>query len=101
MRTVIIGFLISLIIVVVQSYPRFSPGGDGLRLTDAELRAIERALLRQLYEANLVDHGLGDEGQGRLPLVKRNYNLDHLARMNFRRSFRASKLNNRHILGGL
>ena len=33
---------------------------------------------------------------------KRNYNLDHLARMNFRRSFRASSaLNNRHILGGL
>lgn len=33
---------------------------------------------------------------------KRNYNLDHLARMNFRRSFRASSaLNDRHILGGL
>ena len=32
---------------------------------------------------------------------KRNYNLDHLARMNFRRSFRASSFNNRHILGGL
>lgn len=32
---------------------------------------------------------------------KRNYNLDHLARMNFRRSFRASKFNDRHILGGL
>lgn len=32
---------------------------------------------------------------------KRNYNLDHLARMNFRRSFRASKYNNAHILGGL
>jgi hypothetical protein len=35
-------------------------------------------------------------------MSKRNYNLDHLARMNFRRSFRAaSSLNNRHILGGL
>ena len=36
--------------------------------------------------------------------MKRNYNLDHLARMNFRRSFRAatsSLHNNRHILGGL
>lgn len=41
---------------------------------------------------------------------KRNYNLDHLARMNFRRSARntnfrrnsrISGLNNRHILGGL
>ncbi len=35
-------------------------------------------------------------------LRKKNYNLDHLARMNFRRSFRASSaLNNKHILGGL
>ena len=40
---------------------------------------------------------------------KRNYNLDHLARMNFRRSdpamsfkrFQPSKFNDRHILGGL
>lgn len=40
---------------------------------------------------------------------KRNYNLDHLARMNFRRSdpswsskrFHPSKFNDRHILGGL
>ena len=42
--------------------------------------------------------------------TKRNYNLDHLARMNFRRSDPAlvsykrihpSKFNDRHILGGL
>lgn len=40
---------------------------------------------------------------------KKNYNLDHLARMNFRRSdpsmsfkrFQPSKFNDRHILGGL
>ena len=30
---------------------------------------------------------------------KRNYNLDHLARMNFRRS--SKSFNNKHILGGL
>ena len=38
--------------------------------------------------------------------AKRNFNLDHLARMNFRRSARdferrATKFNNRHILSGL
>ena len=33
---------------------------------------------------------------------KRNYNLDHLARMNFRRSLRGNTaFNDRHILGGL
>ena len=41
---------------------------------------------------------------------KRNYNLDHLARMNFKRSYGSQdhhkrmelgKFNNRHILGGL
>lgn len=40
---------------------------------------------------------------------KKNYNLDHLARMNFKRSdpstsfkrFQPSKFNDRHILGGL
>jgi len=38
----------------------------------------------------------------RRKLGKRNYNLDHLARMNFRRSDRASfALNNRHVLQGL
>ena len=37
----------------------------------------------------------------RINFRKRNYNLDHLARMNFRRSYRASAFNDRHILGGL
>ena len=44
----------------------------------------------------------GLTGNAGSSMKKRNYNLDHLARMNFRRSFRASSaLNNRHILGGL
>jgi len=34
-------------------------------------------------------------------MTKRNYNLDHLARMNFRRSYRTGQLSTRHILGGL
>merc|ERR1711997_890285 len=35
-------------------------------------------------------------------MTKRSYNLDHLARMNFRkRIYRASQLSTRHILGGL
>ena len=38
--------------------------------------------------------------------IKKNYNLDHLARMNFKRSdsdkrIHPSKFNQRHILGGL
>jgi hypothetical protein len=38
--------------------------------------------------------------------IKKNYNLDHLARMNFKRSDSAKRLhpsnfNQRHILGGL
>ena len=38
--------------------------------------------------------------------MKKNYNLDHLARMNFKRSdsdkrVHPSKFNQRHILGGL
>ena len=59
-------------------------------------------------EGNAVDDDNVDDA-GRLERLralrremgKRNYNLDHLARMNFRRSARTSALNNRHILGGL
>ena len=59
-------------------------------------------------EGNAVDDDNADDA-GRLERLralrremgKRNYNLDHLARMNFRRSARTSALNNRHILGGL
>ena len=58
------------------------------RLSAAELEVME-GILRGLVEANLIRN------------QKRNYNLDHLARMNFRRSFRAGHLNTRHILGSL
>lgn len=54
------------------------------------LRTIEASLTHQ-------QHGGQQHG-----VLKRNYNLDHLARMNFRRSFRApTHLNTRHILGSL
>ena len=39
--------------------------------------------------------------------IKKNYNIDHLSRMNFKRSdssfkrIHPSKFNNRHMLGGL
>merc|ERR1711997_551339 len=99
MRPVISWFLISLIIVVVHSYPRFSPGSEGLRLTDEELKAVWRVLLRQIEaEFESGNHAEVVPTGGGLPdmVEKRNYNLDHLARMNFRRSYRAGQLNNRH-----
>jgi len=59
-------------------------------------------------EDDYVDAASADGARAGRP-DKRNYNLDHLARMNFRRSARnnfrrnsrISGLNNRHILGGL
>jgi len=51
--------------------------------------------------SNLRSANGGSSRNGGSSMLKRNYNLDHLARMNFRRSFRASKFNDRHILGGL
>ena len=78
------------------------------RLSAAEIEAIEQSLLRQI-EADLTGRLAGDGALDRLRMAgsravrKRNYNLDHLARMNFRRSDRASnsRFNSRHMLGGL
>ncbi len=75
--------------------------------------AVRRAEEEAMFMSNLdsgeeseVQH-LNDmiarlEGRdfGQQQKQKRNYNLDHLARMNFRRSMRAG-FNSRHILGGL
>merc|ERR1712109_137009 len=66
----------------------------------ADLESLDGSLLRQILaylrskQQRSVEEKYGD-------LNKRNYNLDHLARMNFRRSYRTGQLSTRHILGGL
>ena len=69
-------------------------------LSLADLEALEATLLRRI-QADLVRSRNWPQQQQQPQ--KRNYNLDHLARMNFRRSFRAAagQLNTRHILGSL
>ena len=67
---------------------------------DAGVRNIlssQKATFRPNYTQSRPNQRSGNSNN----MLKRNYNLDHLARMNFRRSFRASKFNDRHILGGL
>ncbi len=76
---------------------------------EAEVQRLNEMIAR-LEGRDFSDEGDSD-GEGRR-VDKRNYNLDHLARMNFRRSMgfnsrhilgglRKRALNNRHILGGL
>ena len=95
----------------------------------SEPRYLENQALAQAYNQVLTDlHDLEDmltEGGEQDPSlakknvmddwstirypyrIKKNYNLDHLARMNFKRSdmsdkrIHPSKFNQRHILGGL
>ena len=60
----------------------------------SKLRSFRNAILTFFHLSGSVEEKYGD-------LNKRNYNLDHLARMNFRRSYRTGQLSTRHILGGL
>ena len=72
---------------------------DDLKILSlADLEALEAILLRRI-QADLIQTQNWPQQQPQLQ--KRDYNLDHLARMNFRRSFRAGQLNTRHILGSL
>ena len=103
-------------------------------LPSVEPRYLENPALAQAYNQVLTDlHDLeemlteGSVGGGEEPVltkkdmmedwntmrypyrIKKNYNLDHLARMNFKRAdssmsdkrIHPSKFNQRHILGGL
>jgi len=70
-------------------------------LTLTDLESLDGPLLRQFLtylqaakDQSNLEAKFGD-------MTKRNYNLDHLARMNFRRSYRTGQLSTRHILGGL
>merc|ERR1712018_679941 len=108
----ILGFFVTLscLAFYVNAIPTFSLSQNEDDYADEisrpSLAEIENSLIRQI-EANLRNHALNTRPDSLAPFdmkslrSKKNYNLDHLARMNFRRSYRASKFNNRHILGGL
>jgi len=70
-------------------------------LTLTDLESLDGPLLRQFltYLQAAKDQSIVEAKFGEM--TKRSYNLDHLARMNFKRSYRARQLSTRHILGGL
>ncbi len=83
------------------NFRRQSGDDDAVEDVDADrLRRLIQTLSAAERESLLTLLRRTQSGSRRFR--KRNYNLDHLARMNFRRSERAaSPFNNRHILGGL
>merc|ERR1712018_225806 len=100
----ILGFfvILSCLALWVNAIPTFALTSEDEYLDEParpSVAEIENSLIRQI-EASLRNRAMNPDSPFDLR-AKKNYNLDHLARMNFRRSYRASKFNNRHILGGL